>query len=226
MKTNYAGHDDVYRRLRAGPERPGWDEPGAVARDLGILDRVLAWPEFPRAGRLLELGCGAGNIAIHLARRGWDVHGVDISPTAVDWARDTAAGAGVACSFEVGDVLALPGCADGSFDVVLDGHCLHCIIGDDRPRFFATARRVLKPGGLLCVRTMCNTVPAGMAARIGYDAASGICSRDGVAMRYIGPAPAIQREIVHAGFELLQSEVVPAHGADDMDELVVLARSC
>jgi len=35
----------------------------------------------------------------------------------------------------VGDVCDLVGFDEASFDVVLDRHCLHCIIGSDRPRF-------------------------------------------------------------------------------------------
>jgi SAM-dependent methyltransferase len=35
----------------------------------------------PQAGRILELGCGTGAHAEHLARMGYTVHGVDLSPT-------------------------------------------------------------------------------------------------------------------------------------------------
>jgi trans-aconitate methyltransferase len=46
-------------------------------------------------GRAVDLGCGEGADAIWLARQGWTVLGVDISPTAVTRARGAALEAGV-----------------------------------------------------------------------------------------------------------------------------------
>lgn len=220
MKTDYAGHERAYQALRARGDRPGWDVAEGLQRDLQLLDAALAWPGCPRGGTLLEIGCGAGNVALHLARRGWSVHGVDIAPTAVAWARDHAAREGLAARFDVADVLTLEGVADAQFDLVLDGHCLHCIIGNDRARVLAAVRRVLRPGGALLVRTMCNQVPAPL--RPHFDAATRCLLRDGVASRYIGRAEDILRELEGAGFVVARSQVLPAAGADDADELFAL----
>ena len=46
-------------------------------------------------GRALDLGCGEGGDAVWLARHGWAVTGVDLSPTAVARGRRAAAEAGV-----------------------------------------------------------------------------------------------------------------------------------
>jgi SAM-dependent methyltransferase len=50
------------------------------------------WPQERRAmrfvrGRVLDLGCGAGRVSLHLQNRGLDVVGVDVSPMAVETAR-------------------------------------------------------------------------------------------------------------------------------------------
>jgi hypothetical protein len=50
------------------------------------------WPQERRAmrfvrGRVLDLGCGAGRVSLHLQNRGLDVVGVDVSPMAVATAR-------------------------------------------------------------------------------------------------------------------------------------------
>jgi 2-polyprenyl-3-methyl-5-hydroxy-6-metoxy-1,4-benzoquinol methylase len=221
VQPDYAAHEQVYQALRRQPDRAGWDEAAALARDVALLDAVLAWPEFPAPGRLLELGCGAGNIALHLARRGWDVQGVDIAPTAIAWAREHAARDGLAARFDVDDVLTLAGQADAQCDVVLDGHCLHCIIGADRPRVLAAVQRVLRPGGALLVRTMCDQVPASVAAQ--FDAASRCVVRGGVPNRYIGRAGDLLQELAAAGYRVARWQVEPPLGADDAGELFALA---
>ena len=73
-----------------------------VERDDGCLftgeaDWYLApfrswWPQERRAmrfvrGRVLDVGCGAGRVGLHLEGRGHDVVGIDVSPLAVELAR-------------------------------------------------------------------------------------------------------------------------------------------
>ncbi|MGV0646340.1 class I SAM-dependent methyltransferase [Mycolicibacterium sp. XJ2546] len=61
---------------------------------------------FPTEGRVLDLACGPGLASVWLARRGMEVWGVDVSPTAIDHARDLAARSGVGdrCRFDVVDL--------------------------------------------------------------------------------------------------------------------------
>ncbi len=54
------------------------------------------WPQERRAmrfvrGRVLDLGCGAGRVSLHLQNRGLEVVGVDVSPLAVKLARERGA---------------------------------------------------------------------------------------------------------------------------------------
>lgn len=221
MRTNYAGHEATYRKLRRDPARKGWNSPEQETRLLGLLDAMFQWPGVPASGRLLELGCGAGTMSIHLAARGWEVHGVDIAPTAIEWAIQNAASAGVSASFAVGDVLALDTLADGQFDVVLDGHCLHCIVGPDRRRFYDEAFRVLKPGGKLLLSMMCGEVPPCM--RDEFDEASRCLITDGVAGRYIGLPADLLAEPAGSGFVVERSAIEPALDERDVAELFVLA---
>ena len=227
MKTKYDGHEDAYQKFRSQPERVGWDDTEQLAANVASMERVLQWPTFPRKGRVLELGCGAGNICIELAKRGFDVYGVDIAPTAIEWARKNSLLAGVAGVFSVGNVLELADLKDATFDVVLDGHCLHCIIGDDRLRFFANARRLLRPGGTFLVRTMCNEVPNGLMERGNFDLATRCTmSASGYATRYFGWANDIICEVIDAGFDVVQLMVDRAKVdvEDDLDELLLVAR--
>ncbi len=61
---------------------------------------------FPRSGTALDVACGRGRAAVWLAKRGIDVRGIDVSPVAVDLAREHANKAGVAdrCRFDVHDL--------------------------------------------------------------------------------------------------------------------------
>jgi SAM-dependent methyltransferase len=54
------------------------------------------WPQERRAmrfarGRILDLGCGAGRVSLHLQNRGLEVVGIDVSPLAIEVARERGA---------------------------------------------------------------------------------------------------------------------------------------
>ena len=151
-----------------------------------------------------------------LADRGFEVTGIDISPAAVAWANDRA---GAFARFIVGDaVVALP----GVYDFVLDGHCLHCIIGADRQRLLANARDALVPRGRLFISTMCGaiTIPA---LRATFDPETRCQVVDGIARRYIGDPGDILDELREAGFDIVRSKLRERTGDDDQDHLWALA---
>lgn len=61
---------------------------------------------FPTQGNAIEVACGRGRGAVWLASRGMDVWAVDVSPVAIDLARQLASLSGVAdrCRFDVVDL--------------------------------------------------------------------------------------------------------------------------
>jgi SAM-dependent methyltransferase len=84
-------------------------------------------------GRALDLGCGRGRWSMVLAKRGWDVVGVDIVPTAVHEARRCAQEADVDIEFFEGDVTALRNAGlHGKFDFFLDVECFNHLKDDQR----------------------------------------------------------------------------------------------
>jgi ubiquinone/menaquinone biosynthesis C-methylase UbiE len=227
MKTDYQGHEAVYQRLRHQPGRVGWDDAVQLAANFSGLETVVRWPAFPKVGKVLELDCGAGNVSIELTKRGFDVHGIDVAPTAIEWAKKNALQAGTSCTFYVGNVLDLIEFPDESFDIVLDGHCLHCIIGTDRRQCLSSALRVLRPWGYLLIRTKCNEVPWGLMQRGTFETETRCTVSTGaIATRYIGWANVIICEVVDAGFNVVQKMIEPAdlNAEDDLDELLLLAR--
>ena len=82
------------------------------------VDGVLELAGLEPGARVLDVGCGPGRHALELARRGFRVHGVDISAGFVDLARAAAAAEGLdGASFEVADARALA--LDADFDLAL-----------------------------------------------------------------------------------------------------------
>jgi 2-polyprenyl-3-methyl-5-hydroxy-6-metoxy-1,4-benzoquinol methylase len=63
---------------------------------------------FVKRGKALDLCCGAGTNTVYLAQNGFEVTGVDISPTALDYAKAKAKKANVAIDFSVENFVELP----------------------------------------------------------------------------------------------------------------------
>jgi ubiquinone/menaquinone biosynthesis C-methylase UbiE len=222
FRTDYTTHDGEYRRRRAGG-RPGWNTPDVLAEQLALLEEVFAADHFPQSGRLLELGCGAGDRTLWAARRGYEVYGLDISPFAIGWAREKLESAGLSAHLEIGDVCDLSRFARAEFDIVLDGHCLHCIVGEDRPVVLREVRRVLNCEGVLHVASMCGD-PSDPELIHRFDPVSRCLISNDVAVRYLGTPDSIERELIATGFSVINQRVLPRRHAEELDLLLIDAR--
>ena len=123
----------------------GRDEPEQhrlVERTADELARVVAPP-----GPVADLGCGPGAHTFALARRGYDVVGVDGSPRMVEVARTRAARDAVDATFEVHDLTVCLRFADASLGGVLAILVLQHL--SSPAAFIAEIRRCLRPGGHL-----------------------------------------------------------------------------
>jgi SAM-dependent methyltransferase len=98
----------------------------------------------PPQGHALELGCGEGRVARELKARGYDMSGIDVSPTLVELARDADPGG----DYRVADAAALP-FEPGSFELVVAFMSLQDM--DDAEGAIHEAARVLISGGRFCL---------------------------------------------------------------------------
>lgn len=117
---------------------PTYDGPNpAIAAEEPAMRALLA--HAPR-GRALDAGCGTGRHAVHLARLGYDVIGVDATDAMLALARAKAPGA----RFELGTFEQLP-VEDASIDVLTCSLALTHTT--DLAAAMAEFARVLRPGG-------------------------------------------------------------------------------
>jgi SAM-dependent methyltransferase len=96
--------------------------------------------------RVLEVGCGTGNLTIAISAAGAAVTGLDLSAPYVEFARRRVVGANI--KFDIGDALNLP-YSDGTFDRTLSMLTLDVL--PDATRALAEMRRVTRPGGSVVV---------------------------------------------------------------------------
>ncbi len=140
MRSNYSEWDEIYRKnpLDTLGWELGWPRP--------ILVEYAEKGAIPR-GKALDLCCGAGTNTVYLAEKGFDVVGIDVSPTAVEYAQAQAAQAHINVAFIVESFLELT-FEYSVFDFVFDMGCFHHVEPEDRDKFISGVRRVLKSGGL------------------------------------------------------------------------------
>jgi ubiquinone/menaquinone biosynthesis C-methylase UbiE len=162
----YYDHEPAYKAIsEAGGT--GWDDLPQSQRPESCddieqadsyvaLERFMASSWMPAKGAgAIELGCGGGQATLKLAERGLEAVGVDFSETAIELAHKNAEEAGLDCEFAVGDVTDLEQFGDDAFDLVVDNHCLHCLVEPaDREAFLREAARLLRPGGVFFSETM------------------------------------------------------------------------
>ncbi|MFC7546979.1 class I SAM-dependent methyltransferase [Plantactinospora sp. GCM10030261] len=128
-------------------------DPFSRLAGVGRLHEQLLDRADIRAGqRVLEIGCGTGNLLRALGRRTPDVDatGIDPDPGALRRARRKAVRSGLTIRYERAFAGALPMDAD-SVDRVLSAFMLHHLPEDERDRALGEVARVLRSGGELHV---------------------------------------------------------------------------
>src|SRR5437870_5407329 len=101
---------------------------------------------------VLEIACGGGQSAVHLATRGACVTGIDFSKAQLEHARAFARSKKASVHFLEADVQDLSMLDDGNFDIAFSAYALGFV--EDIRRTFREVGRVLRPGGLFAFSWM------------------------------------------------------------------------
>lgn len=133
-----------------GYYQPGakWPFPinGALRR---MEDHLFDSLKLQPGAEVLDAGCGVGHVAMHLARKGLRVHGIDVVSNHLKWARQGIQANGLEKDVTVRlmDYQHLDDLADASFDGVYTMETLVHAMHPEKAlvEFF----RVMKPGGSL-----------------------------------------------------------------------------
>ncbi|ORX01015.1 class I SAM-dependent methyltransferase [Mycolicibacillus trivialis] len=143
--------DERYRDAHTShglPTATPWDVggPQPVVQRLAALGAIR--------GQVLDPGTGPGHNAIHLASHGHAVTGIDVSPAALERARNNAEKAGASVEFELGDARTLDGITN-RFDTVVDCAFYHTFATDDEPQteYARALHRATRPGARLFMFT-------------------------------------------------------------------------
>ncbi len=138
--------EELYREADAGTAVVPWDDRMANPQLTRWLD---AHPLAP--GRsALDVGCGTGDNAAELARRGLRVTAFDVSPAAVAVARERF-GALPEVTFVTADALRLPSEWHGAFDLVVEVYTLQVLPRALRADAARQLVATVAPGGILLV---------------------------------------------------------------------------
>lgn len=133
--------DSIYRDTP-----PPWDIGASQPAIEVLLD------EYPATGPVLDVGCGSGDHAVALARRGLQVLGIDVVEAAIAQARAKAAEqppeVARRLAFEVADALR-PTLLGRRFGAVVDSGFYHLFEQDQRDGLAAELAGALLPGGRL-----------------------------------------------------------------------------
>jgi SAM-dependent methyltransferase len=139
-KKNQSQADDIYKNMPL--EQIPWNMETPPQLLVELVDSKKIQP-----CKTIDLGCGTGNYAIYLTSRGFDVTGIDYSPTAIKIAKENAKRKGAKCNFFVADVITELDKINQTWDFAYDWGLLHHIFPEQRQKYLENVHRTLNPKG-------------------------------------------------------------------------------
>jgi len=150
---------ELAEQSHASGDETGWLEPfyAAAGQDTDNVpwardepnEWLVDWLDRrpSHSGRALVVGCGLGNDAEELSRRGYDVTAFDIAPSAVEWARKRNPETTV--DYACADLLHTPAEWAQAFDLVVEIFTVQVLRGEPRREALLALPGLVAPGGTL-----------------------------------------------------------------------------
>ena len=150
--------EPLYAEASGDAEAIPWADQVPTPALVEWLDRE---PSPVNEGRALIIGCGLGDDAEEISRRGFRVTAFDIAPSAIEWCEERFPNSKV--EYATIDLFATPGDWRGSFDFVEECYTLQVLPPDLRRLAVSRIASFLSPGGVVLVlaRGRDATDPAG-----------------------------------------------------------------
>lgn len=144
-------YDEIYRDAAGDIAQIRWADGRAnPALQAWLNDQA---PELVRPGAsAVVVGCGLGDDARELFDRGYEVTAFDVSPTAIDWARQRHPE--IADRFLTADLFSLPASLLRRADLVVEIYTLQSLHPELRPRAAAAIASLARPRG--AILTICR----------------------------------------------------------------------
>lgn len=199
-----------------------------AAQAVFVMD-ALSYENTPGPCDLLDLGCGIGDISLAFAEQGYKVTGLEYSGVAHKESLALAKKAKLPVNFMKGNVLEADNLPPGCWGFVTAVNLLHCLVTDnDRKKFFAVLKKLLKPDGVFYLSSMCGIPGAEIVKQTKVDKTTRIGSNG---TRIHLEAETILSELSANGFEVLEHRTFTysndrEHGFETRDLSVIGKVTC
>lgn len=116
-------------------------------------DMFKAAEEFKghKIKKVLDLGCGTGRHLVYLAKKGFEVYGIDIAEEGIKQAKQWLKSEKLNANLKIGSIYKRLPYEDGFFDAVISTYTIHHQKIENIRKTIREIERILKPGGLIFV---------------------------------------------------------------------------
>jgi SAM-dependent methyltransferase len=140
--------EPLYAAAQGNPEKVPWAD---EQPNRWMVEWLDLQPVSAHGASAVVVGCGIGDDAEELARRGYEVTAFDVSETAIEWARRRFPDTSVV--YRVGDLFQLPASMVAGFDFVFEAYTVQALPESVRPVAVDAVASLVAPGGSLLVVT-------------------------------------------------------------------------